>query len=427
MKALKNGKLWIAVALVWTAALGSGGLNSGPLLAAENERSKGNERKGPLAKLPSKPGAHIEKIKAMGADTWLELGSPAPDPKWGRARGRGYTAKMACAPDLGGAFLYGEGPHGFMKPDGHLMDDLWFYDLRAHRWICCYPGTNVKNPGLKLDDNGWWTDKSGQTVPVTVMHGWSQSAYDTHARKFVSFRVKSTYSWNKVRRKLVDRNGKKPRPYSGSPWFWSVDTGRWERFAATGGNPARYFGCVALYLPAIKRTLVRDRRNKFWYYDHAGKKWERPKMSGSGPSFGIEGGACYDSKRDRVYIGGGRFPGAKSKLDAIFIYDVKTSTWSNPKAPGLSSGCYPNRSFAYDSANDVVVVSGRILRIYQPEENRWTLKSRPKNVPGGSGFYSPELNVHIVHGAGDGRFGNIWAYRYGVGKKNAGKTTRVAR
>ena len=38
-----------------------------------------------------------------------------------------------------GAFLFGEGIHGYTKPDGHYMDDLWFYDIQGHRWICCYP------------------------------------------------------------------------------------------------------------------------------------------------------------------------------------------------------------------------------------------------------------------------------------------------
>jgi hypothetical protein len=32
------------------------------------------DKKGPLADLPSKPGAHVEKITAMGDNEWLELG-----------------------------------------------------------------------------------------------------------------------------------------------------------------------------------------------------------------------------------------------------------------------------------------------------------------------------------------------------------------
>ena len=72
----------------------------------------------PLKGLPSKPGPHVEKIKALGDNEWLELGRPAADPRWGRARGRSWNAALPVAPELGGAFLFGEGVHGYTKPDG---------------------------------------------------------------------------------------------------------------------------------------------------------------------------------------------------------------------------------------------------------------------------------------------------------------------
>ena len=94
----------------------------------------------PLADLPSKPGPHVARICAMGDDAWLELGKPQADPKWGTARGRSWTAKMAYAPDLRAAFLFGEGQHGWWnKENGRYMDDLWAYDVNAHRWVCVYP------------------------------------------------------------------------------------------------------------------------------------------------------------------------------------------------------------------------------------------------------------------------------------------------
>src|SRR6185436_3096088 len=84
---------------------------------------------GPLAALPSKRGPHLEKIRALEDGAMVNLGQPAEDPKWGRASGRSWTPTMPNAPDLGGAFTYGEGVHGFVKPDGYYMDDVWFYDL----------------------------------------------------------------------------------------------------------------------------------------------------------------------------------------------------------------------------------------------------------------------------------------------------------
>ena len=54
------------------------------------------DKKGPLAELPSKPGPHVEKIKALGDNEWLKLGAPAADPKWGKARGSSWGAITAA-------------------------------------------------------------------------------------------------------------------------------------------------------------------------------------------------------------------------------------------------------------------------------------------------------------------------------------------
>ena len=114
--------------------------------------------KAPLANLPSEAAPHIEKIKALGDGEWLNLGAPAPDPTYGPAPGRSYTNKMAYAPDLVGAFLYGEGVHGRMMTRGgklHYNDDLFFYDLNAHRWICLHPGTDPETFTRRMDKDGF--------------------------------------------------------------------------------------------------------------------------------------------------------------------------------------------------------------------------------------------------------------------------------
>jgi hypothetical protein len=105
----------------WTAAiltvffLGGTGLSVG----AGEPRDSAVKRQGPLAGLPSRPGPHIDKIKALGDNAWLELGAPAADPKWGTGRGRSWGCKMPYAPVLQGAFLAGQGIHGFIKT-GHF-------------------------------------------------------------------------------------------------------------------------------------------------------------------------------------------------------------------------------------------------------------------------------------------------------------------
>jgi hypothetical protein len=102
-----------------------------PTIAAE----PATKTSAPLASLPSKPGSHVERIKAMGDNAWLYLGAPTADPRWGKALGRAYSPRMVYLPKQEAAFLAGQGPHGGMKPGGIYQDEIFAYNINAHRWI----------------------------------------------------------------------------------------------------------------------------------------------------------------------------------------------------------------------------------------------------------------------------------------------------
>jgi hypothetical protein len=145
----------------------------------------------PLANLPSAPGDHVAKIEALADNAWLNLGAPAADPKWGGARGRSWSSNMSAAPELRGGFVFGEGVHGYTKPDGHYMNDLWFYDIQGHRWICLYPGIEVmtiaekmKSKELKVDKHGLVVNKMGEPLPPLLIHAYGYLGYDPEQRKF---------------------------------------------------------------------------------------------------------------------------------------------------------------------------------------------------------------------------------------------------
>src|SRR5438874_11773917 len=87
--------------------------------------------------------------------------------------------QMPLAPELRGAFLFGEGVHGYAKPDGHYMDDLWFYDVHGHRWVCCYPGADTKSLDLTINADGFEATRDGGPLPVATMgHGYEMTTYD---------------------------------------------------------------------------------------------------------------------------------------------------------------------------------------------------------------------------------------------------------
>jgi len=186
------------------------------------------ERKGPLAGLPSAPGAHLAKVKALGDNQWLELGSPKADPKWGKACGRSWSPRAAFAPDLGGAFFFGEGPHGMVKPNGRYMDDLWFYDVNAHRWVCVYPGIDVKKYGeIKLNKDGFESTPDGNPLPIASMvHAYSMITYDTGRKLFMSVPCPGAY-WKRIegRKAFFTKNKGKVNEKRAGPWIYDTVRG----------------------------------------------------------------------------------------------------------------------------------------------------------------------------------------------------------
>src|SRR5262249_53837646 len=202
------------------------------------------QRAGPLAELPTAPGPHLDKIKMLGDNAWLRLGAPAPDPKRGKARGRAWGAVMPYAPALRAAFLCGEGVHGwYNKQTNRYMDDLWAYDVNAHRWICLYPGADVKNIKLKMNADGFEVDESGQPIPLAQMaHGFAQVSYDTDRQRFVFMPCPASY-WSPLfgeRRKSWNGHYQWPyMPANCSPWMYDTATGKFELHKVKGPVPGR--------------------------------------------------------------------------------------------------------------------------------------------------------------------------------------------
>jgi hypothetical protein len=405
---------------------GAGLVNARPVLAASGR---------PLKDLPSKPAAHIGRIKDLADNSWLELGQPVADPEWGRARGRSWCAALPVAPELRGAFLYGEGVHGYAKPDGRYMDDLWFYDINAHRWICCYPGADTKTLALTIDKDGFEATADGERIPVAAQaHGYSMNTYDTDSKRFVSMPNLHEY-WKTAlpqRAKWV-----KAAPADAGPWIYDPLAGKWDRQRTGTTGPKSSYGDTLIYIPSKKQAFFLHRNDEVWFYDPKANRWTQAKPDGPKPPWGIDCTSCYDSKRDRIYIGGGAYPIAPDSGHAFWIYDLKADRWIDPKPKGKP--CKGSNSYAtlnalmiYDPINDRVLLVNHSyhyakpdrvgIYIYDPEANAWTeepleLPKKLVNTQVKNGFYDRELNAIFIHSAGDSRDdGTMWVYRYKRGR-----------
>jgi len=290
----------------------------------------------------------------------------------------------------------------------------------------------VKNLDLRLNEHGVEVTREGEPLPVAQMgHAYEGVAYDTDLRRFMFMPCPADY-WGKAlgerRMKWLGEKSNEVAKNCG-PWLYDTRTGKWDRRPTAAPAARGGFGDVLVYVPTVKRVFLRHSA-EVWWYDPAKNEWAKASPKGSLPPFGIDPTACYDTKRDRIYVGGGSYPVAEGP-NALWVYDVKTDTWIDPKPKGQCCGgsnSYNTNiaAMTYDQANDVVVLNlhksedrkGRTgLWVYHPGDNAW--EERPRPFPEGmawkqvNAFYDPELNVHVYHSAGDSQpDGVVRVYRW---------------
>lgn len=382
----------------------------------------------PAGALPSAEGRTISAIREMAPGTWLDLGAPRADPKWGKARGRAWTSKMAFSSALGGAFLFGEGIHGWVNPStGRYMDDLWLYDVNGHRWVALYPGTDTRSPpALLVTRDGFEGIASDRPIPIaTMVHGYEMTAWDPVRQLFFSMPNHHVYFRKHLPSVAAFRrqNAQRLNTTAASPWIFDPWNRKWHRLKTATPSPASGFGDVLMFLPS-RNKLFFYRLGRVSFYDPQNNSWRQVSTRGPLPPFGIDPTACHDPRRDRIYIGGGYYPVAKGD-NGLWIYDVKTDTWLDPKPAGSPAGNHFGTNMAVmtcDPRTDSVYLFRRKggapgLYIYDAKKNAW--RPRPVPLPDfwnkrmvANGFYHPGLGVHFIHTANDSRDnGRIIVYR----------------
>jgi hypothetical protein len=349
---------------------------------------------------------------------------------------------MPFAPDLRGAFVFGEGVHAYTRPDGRYMNDLWCYDVNAHRWVCLYPGIEVKaiaqrirDRELTLNADGLLVEKDGQPLPPLLIHAYGYLGYDPDRRKFAFFgsQFGNYFTTGKggvfeEANRLFQEQRKDKKFPSLSPFFYDTASGRIECFPvdlAPGGRP---YGANLLVYVGSKKQFFYGGSDGVWFLDAAKRTWADARPGGTPPT-GIDRCAAYDAKRDRIYHHG---KGDKAAGDNFLVYDVKGNAWSRPgpKGTGPAYSSSYESVFNFDTAADALVVIRlyttkdepglrRGVYAYDPETNTW---ADPLPLPaevvkgirnGNFGFHDPELNAYFCYFAGDSTDdGVMWVFRY---------------
>jgi hypothetical protein len=378
--------------------------------------------------LPSPEGQHVKKIRDLAADKWLSLGIPQDDPNQGGVFGRSYTPKMAFAPGLRGAFVYGQGGNRFIRPDGRIQDGLWFFDINANAWICCYPGTDCTDPQLTFGKNDLWQNARGKIVPVGVRQAQHQVTYNSTSRIFAAMTSSSFFSIDAIKGKVGLAKGQRYGAFQGpqaSPWFWDVASGKWQRYLTKAPTPK--IGSNLLWIPRLKKYLFWN-RPKMHFYDPKEKRWEMQTFKGKIPPSGSAQSA-YDPKRQLLFIIG---PAAPPKSQKLFVYDIQKKEWRNARAGQIDSIKYRpsgRSAILFDTANGVLLLfqfEQRTIHAYDPKADSWSRRSYATTILPGkyeyhNCFYDSVLNVHFIHSARMSKpGGEMWVYRYGVAKKSGG-------
>lgn len=394
---------------------------------------------GPLASMPSDPGPHMEKIAALGDNAWLSLGEPKPDPKWGKARGRTWSSNQPMVSELGGMLVFGEGVHAFVKPDGHYMNDLWFYDINAHGWVCLDTGIDTKTIAQRIRDRKLIIDRDGalidadtrQPVPPLLIHAYGCLGYDPEYKQFVvmadQFQNYFATGERGVLREAytlyLEQLGEK-EPSLGL-FGYQVGTGTWGVSAVIRKPPDPRFGANTLVYVDRKAEFFYGGTDGVWFFGPGGNRFVDAKPQGQ-PPVGIDHTSVYDPKRNLIYYFQRDGDGA---AENFLIYDVSENAWRRAESTGSAPHSATSRDsiVQFDPVNDRLIIirharpeqSPLAVYAYDPEANTW---EEPRPLPedvkqairnGTHGSFDPKTNAFYCHFASDSRDdGTMWVYRY---------------
>jgi len=365
--------------------------------------------------------ALMKKIAELPDNTWMQLPAPntagdlswlGPKSDYGRQgpRIRDYCNKMAWAPDRKLALYCGAG-HNI-----HLWNDVWEYDLPSNTWVCLFaadPAAHRKRDEAWYQDHAVYRDgviRTPRNAPLRPAHTWWGLCYDSGRRRLVFWDAHKGLLF--TNRKLIasalnidpqadvlKSSGSGP----GEAWIFEFDPSNRVWTNVLRQVPKSYESSQLEYISRNKtlwlhsrRTFVLDANRETWEphtegfnsngavsaydpdsnivvlvnhaitreYDCAKQTWAVTVENGPDTVRIPHGTFCYDSVA-RKFVLFTTTPNAMLKGSRMWLYDLETSKWSDPRPDG---GCPQLGGVAgyYDAARNVTVIySNRETWVYR--------------------------------------------------------------
>lgn len=270
-------------------------------------------------------------------------------------------------------------------PKNHLFNRDYGYAVYDSdrdlilRWAgghASYHGNDM--PQYSPHTNRWHISHE-PALPIEFNYANAMSPFnmDFYNRPMMTGHTYSTYSYDPAIKRLVLFTWRMTYLYNPATMLWEMDKQisnhpdmvdlnsypEIRMYSSLTGTPHGTLGWI--------RTKPYPFTTGLFLLDPDSLKWNRLSISVSIPPFyGDNGGAAYDSKRDRVmlYRGGS---------DTILFYNFKTSSITKTIPQGTPANGHAGRvaAMTYDAENDVVYIQGGIY--YDCENNSWKKSSVP--------------------------------------------------
>lgn len=198
-------------------------------------------------------------------------------------------------------------------------------------------------------------------------------------------------------------------------WSFSPEKGKWTELKSEGKRPARRAYHAACFDTKRNGMWLHGGFNPnflddLWFFDSEKETWKQIDVKGVKPSPRDGHDLYYNPKADQLILLGGLLDFARFELsDELWVYDIGKNSWSKktngPSARILYCGCPDIKGQRLFICGGIGKGGGPVsgqLWIYDIAKDRWdSAKENRPNFAAGRMVFVPEPDRLLIFGGGD--------------------------